>query len=101
MRRSRLIIAALCIVAGLSLVGVPLWVGHVTALGQRTQSLARLPLPGGDLVLVVLPAGIGRDGEIAMWWVGKDAPRIETLLRLPGAPARMPMPGTQPGEVST
>jgi hypothetical protein len=102
MRRSRLIIAALCIVVGLSLVGVPLWVGHATAPGQRVHSLARMALPGGELAIVVLPAGIGRDGEIAVWWAGKDAPRVETLVRMVGAPAQpTPMPEPQPGEVST
>jgi hypothetical protein len=100
MRRSRLIIAALCISAGLGLVGIPLWVGHVTAPGQRTQSFAQVALPGGYLVLVVLPARVGRDGEVALWWMGRDAPRIETLLRLPGTPAPTPMPEPQPGEVS-
>jgi hypothetical protein len=102
MRRSRLIIAALCIVIGLGLVGVPLWINHVTAPGQRVQSLARLPLLGGELAIVVLPAGVGHDGEIALWWAGRDAPRVETLVRMVGAPAQpTPMPEPQPGEVST
>jgi hypothetical protein len=102
MRRARLIIAALCIVAGLGLVGLDLWIGHVTAPSQRVQSLARVALPGGELAIVVLPAQVGRDGEIALWWAGRDAPRVETLVRMVGAPAQpTPMPEPQPGEVST
>jgi hypothetical protein len=102
MRRAQLIIAAVCILVGLYLIGVQPWIDHVTAPSQRVHSLMRAALPGGELAIVVLPARTGHDGEVVLWWVGKDAPQVRPLLRLPGAPAQTtPLPEPRSGEVST
>jgi hypothetical protein len=76
MRRFRLTIAALCILAGLCLVGVHLWVSHVTATG-RPRALWRITLPGLDIGVDSSPAAPGQAGY---------ADDYVPLLRLPGAP---------------
>jgi hypothetical protein len=85
MRRFRLTIAALCILAGLCLVGVHLWVSHVTATG-RPRALWRITLPGLDIGVDSSPAAPGQAGYIEVWYEGYDADDYVPLLRLPGAP---------------
>ncbi len=63
---------------------VPPRLRELTAPGQRARSLARAELPGGDLALVAVPAGAGREGVIALWWAGRDDDRVRWLGYLPG-----------------
>ena len=60
----------------------------------------RAALPDGDLAIVVLPARRAHDGEMMLWWVGKDAPQVRQLMWIVGAPAQpTPMSERRPGEV--
>jgi hypothetical protein len=62
-------------------------VSAATAPDQRVHSLARVALPGGELAVVVLPARVGRNGEVALWWAGYDETRVRMLVRMVGYPA--------------
>lgn len=81
------IAATLAISVAGTLIGMGLLIHAATAPGQRAHSLARATLPGGDLALVVVPAQLGRDGTVALWWAGVEAPRVRELLHVPGVPA--------------
>lgn len=79
------IAATLAIFVGMTFIGTSIlrpFIWAATAPGQRAHSLARATLPGGDLALVVVPAQLGRDGAIALWWAGVEAPRVRELLHV-------------------
>lgn len=75
------------LLVGLWLNTVPPFVRAATTPDQQVHSLVRLELPKGDLVLVVLPAQPARDGEVALWWAGRKATRVQSLISLAGYPA--------------
>jgi hypothetical protein len=86
---------------GLWLNSVPPLVRRATAPDQRVHSLVQAELPGGVLLIVVLPAYAGRDGEVALWWSGNDEKWVRPLVRVIGTPASLLLPELHPGKVST
>jgi hypothetical protein len=62
-RRVRLAIAALCIAAGLGLLGLYRWATHVTASDQPRVHW-RGQLPGLDLGVDTQPAAVGQGGYV-------------------------------------
>jgi hypothetical protein len=90
--------AALCIIAGLGLLGLNGWASQITTSG-RPRALWRAAPPGLDLGIDVQPATIGQGGYVELWAYPHDADDYLPLLRLPGAPARPRR--WQPGEVTT
>ena len=67
----------------------------VTQPDQSPRSLVRVELPAGAVALVVLPAMRGRQGEVSLWYMAYDSPRIQTLFRIGGA-AALPLPPVSP-----
>jgi DNA-binding transcriptional LysR family regulator len=84
MSRTIVIVLMVFVIVGLGVAIVPRWLWQATAPGQGVHSLVRLSLPNGDLAIVVLPADPARDGEVALWWVGSDAPQIQSLISVAG-----------------
>jgi hypothetical protein len=96
-RRARQTIVVFCVAALLGLVGVHLWVAHVTAAGPP-RTLWRAALLGLDIGVDAWPAAPEQGGYIEMWYAPHDAEDNVPLLRLPGAPAPTPLPELRPGE---
>ena len=67
----------------------------VTQPDQAPRSLVRVELPAGAVALVVLPAMRGRQGEVSLWYMAYDSPRIQPLFRIGGA-AALPLPPVSP-----
>lgn len=79
-----LVVLTLCI---LSAFVADLWLQRSTASGQRLHARWRASLPGVDLGLDTLSARPGRPGRLQRWVYLHNGDAVQTVFRLPGAPA--------------